>query len=124
MTTDAEWQAHVAHEAARAVGAWLEARGRLQRPIRSLTMPDLEAMASNAIARFIVLASERIGMRPKPDGELARFLMTGGPVLSADERPAASATATGCDGIVIPITASAPCAASTPAHPSRRGLTA
>ena len=29
MMTDDEWQAHVTREAARAVGAWLEARGRL-----------------------------------------------------------------------------------------------
>jgi hypothetical protein len=55
--TDDEWQAHVAHEAAKAIGEWLEGRGRLHQPIRSLTMPELEAMAQNAISRFIVLAS-------------------------------------------------------------------
>jgi hypothetical protein len=58
--TDDEWQAHVAHEAAKAIGEWLEGRGRLHQPIRSLTMPELEAMAQNAISRFIVLASHRI----------------------------------------------------------------
>ncbi|HLS58174.1 MAG TPA: hypothetical protein VK022_00970, partial [Paracoccaceae bacterium] len=54
-----QWQAHVTTEAALAMGRWLEARGRLERPIGSLTRRDLECMASNAISRFIVLASER-----------------------------------------------------------------
>ena len=54
-----EWQAHVTTEAARAMGRWLEARGRLDRPIASLTLRDLECMASNAFSRFIVLSSER-----------------------------------------------------------------
>src|SRR5690606_21967361 len=54
-----QWQAHVTTEAALAMGRWLEARGRLDRPIASLTRRDLECMASNAISRFIVLASER-----------------------------------------------------------------
>ena len=56
MTED-EWQAHVTREAGREIGGWLEARGRLDRPIRSLTLRDLEAMADNAISRFIVLAA-------------------------------------------------------------------
>jgi hypothetical protein len=63
MTAD-EWQAHVAHEAAKAIGEWLEGRGRLHQPIRTLTMPELEAMAQNAISRFIVLASQRIAEAP------------------------------------------------------------
>ena len=62
--TDDEWQAHVAHEAAKAIGEWLEGRGRLHQPIRSLTMPELEAMAQNAISVFIVKASHRIKERP------------------------------------------------------------
>jgi hypothetical protein len=44
MTAD-EWQAHTTHEAAKAIGEWLEGRGRLHQPIHSLTMPELEAMA-------------------------------------------------------------------------------
>ncbi len=124
MMTDDEWQAHVTREAARAVGAWLEARGRLHRPIRSLTMPELEAMAENAIARFIVLASERIGMDPNRDGDLARLLMTAGPVLSADANPGASDSASGSNGTAIPITASARCVASTPDRRSPRGMPA
>ena len=59
-----EWQAHVTTEAALAMGRWLEARGRLDRPIASLTRKDLECMASNAISRFIVLAAERRSAAP------------------------------------------------------------
>lgn len=54
-----DWQAHVTTEAALAMGRWLEARGRLDRPIATLTRKDLECMASNAISCFIVLASQR-----------------------------------------------------------------
>jgi len=64
MTAD-EWQAHVTAEAAMAIGQWLEARGRLDRPIASLMRKDLECMASNAISRFIVLASERRAQAPE-----------------------------------------------------------
>lgn len=59
-----EWQAHVTTEAALAMGRWLEARGRLDRPIATLTRKDLECMASHAISRFIVLASERRSAAP------------------------------------------------------------
>ena len=74
---DDEWQAHVAHEAAKAIGEWLEGRGRLHQPIRSLTMPDLEAMAENAISRFIVLASQRMAQAPDEGGsrKLSMLLM-------------------------------------------------
>ncbi len=76
MTAD-EWQSHVTTEAALAMGRWLEARGRLERPIASLTRRDLEYMASNAISRFIVLASERRTAAPDPDerGALDLLLM-------------------------------------------------
>jgi len=72
--TDDDWHAHVTRESARAVGAWLEARGRLHQPIHCLTMPELEAMATAAIGRFVVLASERVGTEPK-DETLTRFLL-------------------------------------------------
>jgi hypothetical protein len=61
--TDDEWQARVVHEAAKAIGEWLEARGKLHQPIRSLTMRDLEALAQNAISQFIILTSQRIAQR-------------------------------------------------------------
>lgn len=72
-----EWQAHVTTEAALAMGDWLEARGRLDRPIASLTRRDLEGMAANAISRFIVLAAERRTATPDPEerSALDRLLM-------------------------------------------------
>ena len=72
--TDDEWQAHVAHEAAKAIGEWLEGRGRLHQPIRSLTMPELEAMAATAIARFVVLGAERIRDEPESAADLMWLL--------------------------------------------------
>lgn len=74
MTDDA-WQAFVTREAAKAVGAWLEGRRRLHQPIRALTMPDLEAVASAAISRFIVLASERIKAWPAESDDLTQIML-------------------------------------------------
>lgn len=54
-----EWQAHVTLQCAMAMGAWLEARGRLERPIASLTRKDLECLAVAAITRFVVLNAVR-----------------------------------------------------------------
>lgn len=54
-----EWQAHVTFQCAMAMGAWLEARGRLERPIASLTRKDLECLAVAAITRFVVLNTMR-----------------------------------------------------------------
>jgi len=74
MTAD-EWQAHVTREAAKAMGQWLEGRGRLHQPIASLALADLEAMATNAISRFIVLASHRIKDQPDDAEDLTRLLL-------------------------------------------------
>lgn len=66
------------HEAAKAIGEWLEGRGRLHQPIRSLTMPELEAIAQNAISRFIVLASHRIAQpRSDPGSQKLSMLLLG-----------------------------------------------
>jgi hypothetical protein len=72
--TDDEWQAHTTREAAKAIGRWLEGRGRLHQPIRSLTMPELEAMASTAIARFVVLGAERLRDEPEEATDLMWLL--------------------------------------------------
>lgn len=72
--TDDEWQAHTTREAAKAIGRWLEGRGRLQQPIRSLTMRDLEAMAAKANDRFVVLAAERIRDEPEAAADLMWLL--------------------------------------------------
>jgi hypothetical protein len=74
MTPD-EWQAHVTRAAAREIGTWLEARGRLDRPIASLALSDLDAMASVAISRFVVLASHKIREEPGAHAQLENLLM-------------------------------------------------
>ncbi len=73
MQSDA-WQAHTTREAAKAIGNWLEERGRLHMPIQTLTMPELEAMAVNAISRWIVLNTNRA--KGDPDhAEAFKWLM-------------------------------------------------
>jgi hypothetical protein len=74
-----EWQAHVTREAAKEIGEWLSARGtgKLKSPIASLTLPDLEAMASCAITRWIVLQSERLAKADWPRDDPVRKLLLG-----------------------------------------------
>ena len=74
MTPD-EWQAHVTREAAREIGRWLEGRGRLAAPVSALTLADLEAMATAAICRFVLLGSERIRAAPDESADLSRLLL-------------------------------------------------
>ena len=71
------WQAHVTREAALEIGKWLEARGRLHQPIASLTLGDLEAMASNAISRWIVLQSQRLHRQDWPPVDPIATLLVG-----------------------------------------------
>jgi len=70
-----DWQAHVTREAAKEIGKWLEARGRLDRPITSLRLSDLEAVASVAISRFVVLASHKIREAPQQHADIENLLM-------------------------------------------------
>jgi len=74
MTPD-EWHAHVTRAAAQEIGTWLEARGRLDRPIASLALSDLDAMASVAISRFVVLASQKTREAPGQHEDLETLLM-------------------------------------------------
>jgi hypothetical protein len=74
MTPDA-WQAFVTREAAKEIGRWLEGRGRLGAPLSSLTLTDLDAMATAAISRFVVLGSQRIRDRPEDSADLSRLLL-------------------------------------------------
>ena len=76
MTPD-EWQAHVTRAAALEIGTWLEARGRLQQPIASHTLGDLEAMAVNAISRWIVMQSERLHRQDWPQDDPIATLLLG-----------------------------------------------
>jgi len=73
--TDDQWQAHVTRQAAKAIGEWLEARGKLHQPIRVLTMVELEALAQTAISAFVVLASQRIKAEPDQHPDLTRLLL-------------------------------------------------
>jgi hypothetical protein len=75
MTSDDQWQAHVTREAAKAIGQWLEGRGRLHQPIATLTLAELEAMAATAISRFVVLGSQRIRECPEDNEHLTRLLL-------------------------------------------------
>jgi hypothetical protein len=122
MTDDA-WQAHVKGQAAREIGRWLEATGRLHWPIAALGLGELECMASAAISRFIVLATERICEQPQDSGELAALLYPDC-APSAAGRPGASATPGSSASTVTPATASARCAASTAARRWPEGATA
>lgn len=56
--TDDEFQAHATREAAKAVGEWLQATLQIDRPIRTLRMFELEAIAAAAVSRYVVVASE------------------------------------------------------------------
>jgi hypothetical protein len=44
-------------------------------PVSSLTLADLEAMATAAICRFVVLGSERIRDQPEDSADLTRLLL-------------------------------------------------
>ena len=68
MSEDA-FQAHATREAALAIGDWLMAGVKLNRPIRSLTLFELECLAAAAIARWTVVRSERAAAG-KPDPTL------------------------------------------------------
>lgn len=71
------WQAQVTREAALEIGKWLEARGRLHQPIANLSLADLEAMASNAISRWIVLQSQRLHRQDWPQDDPIAMLLLG-----------------------------------------------
>jgi hypothetical protein len=120
MTDDA-WQAHVTREAARDIGRWLEGRGRLHQPITVLNLGELEGMATAAISRFVVLASERIRDWPEDSEDLTALLLHRDSAPSAAGRTEASATPTSSASTAIPATASARCAASMQVRRSPEG---
>ncbi|MBB4267709.1 hypothetical protein [Roseospira visakhapatnamensis] len=73
MTED-EKQAAITRAGAYAIADWLETRGALGRPIRSLTMGELERMAGAAISAGI-LARAEVAWRIGDDAEMARLLV-------------------------------------------------
>jgi hypothetical protein len=71
-----EWQAFSNREAALAIASWFEADGkRLERPIRTLTLRELEAIADNAISRWIVVNSTRLLHKPEASEDLKWLYM-------------------------------------------------
>jgi hypothetical protein len=120
MSDDA-WQAQVTREAAMEIGRWLEGRGRLHQPITVLSLGELECMATAAINRFVVLASERIRERPQGSEDLTALLLHPGCVPCAAGRTEASATPTSSASTVTRATASVPCPASMPVRRSPEG---
>ena len=61
--TEDEKQAAGTRQAAGENARWLEGRGNLHRPISSLTMRDLDAIAAAAIAGWVCYRST---LRPQP----------------------------------------------------------
>jgi hypothetical protein len=72
--SDDDWQAFTVQEAAKAIGQCLEARGRLDQPIKRLTMRDLERMADSAVSRWVVVNSYRLKVCPRPPPNLTWLL--------------------------------------------------
>ena len=70
-----EWEQFTGTEAAKAIGEWLQARGRLDRPIHRLTLADLQAIADRAICRWIVLSSIRLQERPAACADALGWLL-------------------------------------------------
>jgi hypothetical protein len=58
---------------------WLSARGagRLQSPIASFTLGELEAMAASAISRWIVFQSQRLAQANWPHQDAIGRLLLG-----------------------------------------------
>ncbi len=73
MSND-EWQRFVTREYAKAVGRWLEAQGKLGRPIHRLTIQELEGMGAAAVSRFLVLESLRLKEFKEPASDTAWML--------------------------------------------------
>jgi len=74
MTED-EKQAAITRAGAIAIGDWLESRGGLGRPIRSLTITDLDGMAGAAISAAILARVEMAQQTDDPAD--TRALMAG-----------------------------------------------
>lgn len=68
--SDDEWRAYSMTEAAKAIGVWLQANGGLEKPIRTMTLRDLEGIAEAGLARWIVLQSRRLAVNPEAAASL------------------------------------------------------
>ncbi|MDZ4138341.1 MAG: hypothetical protein U1D66_05620, partial [Erythrobacter sp.] len=63
--------------AALEIGKWLEARGKQHQPIASHALGHLEAMAVNAISRWIVMQAERLHRLDWPQEDPIAMLLLG-----------------------------------------------
>jgi hypothetical protein len=64
-----EWQRRLWRTAGLAIGQWLEERGRLHQPIRSLQLNELEGMAWSAISAWLAVRETRrieLNLLPAP----------------------------------------------------------
>ena len=118
LAPDDAWRGHVAREAGKEIGAWLEGRGRLHHPIARLTLAELEAMADNAISRFIVLASARMMENRPEDTALIRFLRGDAPAPCADAKLSDSSSTRPSPEPEQAAGGSVPCAALVSGQPS------
>ncbi|MEO7317361.1 MAG: hypothetical protein ABIZ56_00070 [Chthoniobacteraceae bacterium] len=75
MPAESRENASLKAVAAKAMGDWLEERGRLHQPIATLSMADLEAMATNAVSRFVVLGSQLMVTEASNGPALTRLLL-------------------------------------------------
>lgn len=59
-TTDDVWQDQTNEKCARSMAAWLKATVNTQRPINTLKLDELKALAQNIVSTFVVEASHRL----------------------------------------------------------------
>lgn len=74
--SEAEWLVFLRRETALEIGKWFEGRGRLEQPIRVLTLKELEAIAEAVATRWIQLNSLRLALA-RPQAKAFEFLLGG-----------------------------------------------
>ena len=65
VSEDDEFASHLREQCAAAAIEWLKKSVNLDRPIRSLKMPEFLSLAEAVTARWIVVASEKIAEDPQ-----------------------------------------------------------
>jgi hypothetical protein len=75
--SDDEFTNHCRRESALAIGDWLVGANALQRPIKTLQLHELEAMAEAATSRLIVLVSKRRAEYVKLPSKLETLFWSG-----------------------------------------------
>jgi hypothetical protein len=62
---DDEFHAHVTRQSALAMGSWLTEANLLHRVVKSLSVTDLESLATAAVSTFIAEQSKRLREKPE-----------------------------------------------------------